>query len=56
MTKGSSSEVKIMFRRLSLFISALIIHKLAGFEYAMFSLTAYIAVLLSYLEERSRPR
>lgn len=41
--------------RVFLFAIAIVLHKLLGFEFAMYYLVAYVAVSLSRIEERSRP-
>ena len=55
MKNLSNYAIDNVYRRVFLFANAVVLHQLFGFEFAMYYLVAYVAVLLSRLEERSRP-
>lgn len=55
MKNPSNYGTDNVFRRVFLFACAVILHKLFGFEFAMYYMVADVAVSLSRLEERSRP-
>lgn len=54
MTNLSNYKADNVSRRVFLFACAAVLHKLFGFEFAMYYLFSYVAVLLSRIEERSR--